>query len=242
MRIIAIAQGRSGSQRLPRKILMPIEGEPMMARVIERLRRAKKLTDVVVATTTDANDDAVEELATQRGWNLYRGSHLDVLDRYYQAAVKYQADVVVRITCDCPLIDPDVVDRVVAEFESRLPEIDYVSNVVEPRTFPRGLDTEVFSFAALERSWKEGQAAPHREHVTPYIYQNPQLFRMGAVRNETDCSVYRWTVDTTEDMELVRRIYGHFKHDHFTWLEALELIRQNPDWSEINRDIVQKHL
>ncbi len=240
MRILAIAQGRSGSQRLPRKILMPIEGEPMMARVIERLRRAKKLTDVVVATTIDPDDNAVEELATQRGWNLYRGSHLDVLDRYYQAAKKFEADVVVRITCDCPLIDPGVVDKVVSHFIESQPGIDYASNFLEPRTYPRGLDTEVFHFSVLERCWKEGNDPSSREHVTPYIYRNPQIFKTAGVWNETNHADLRWTVDTPEDMELVRRIYGHFKHDRFTWQEALELIRQHPDWSELNRAIEQK--
>ena len=221
---------------------MPIEGEPMMARVIERLRRAKKLTDVVVATTIDPDDNAVEELATQRGWNLYRGSHLDVLDRYYQAAKKFAADVVVRITCDCPLIDPGVVDRVVEEFEKRQPEIDYVSNVLDPRTFPRGLDTEVFSFAALERSWREGQTTAQREHVTPYLYQHPEMFRLHGVRHETDYSAHRWTVDTPDDMELVRRIYGHFGQDHFHWTEVLTLLEKHPDWIAINRAIEQKAL
>lgn len=241
-KIIAIAQGRSGSQRLPRKILMPVEGEPMMARVIERLRRARSLSEVVVATTTDSDDDAVEELSATRGWNCFRGSHHDVLDRYYQAAKKYQADVVVRITCDCPLIEPEVVDRVVNAFVAQMPKVDYVSNVLEPRTYPRGLDTEVFSFAALERSWREGKLPLHREHVTPYIYQNPQLFRMQAVRHERDYSGHRWTVDTVEDMELVRRIYGHFGHDRFGWLEVLELLDQHPDWVAINRAIEQKKL
>lgn len=242
MRIIAIAQGRSGSQRLPKKILMPIEGEPMMARVIERLRRSKKLTDVVVATTVDPDDNAVEELATQRGWNCFRGSHLDVLDRYYQAAKKYEADIVVRITCDCPLIDPEVVDRVIAKFEAASPDIDYVSNVMEPRSYPRGLDTEVFRFTALERAWKEGTDPSSREHVTPYLYRNPSIFKTAGVWNETSHSNLRWTVDTQEDMELVRRIYGHFKHDRFTWLEVLELINQHPDWLDLNRNVEQKHV
>lgn len=242
MKIVAIIQARMGSTRLPGKVLMDLAGEPMLARVVNRCLRAATLHEVVVAATTQPADEAIAKLCAERTWPCFRGSEDDVLDRYYRAALEHKADVVVRITSDCPLIDPAVVDLVVREFIRRQPEVAYASNVVSSRTFPRGLDTEVMQFAALERAWKEDNNPAWREHVTPYLSEVEGRFPVHCVTNEGDYSSQRWTVDTPEDFELVQLIYKHFGHDRFSWREVLAILEQHPEWLEINRHIVQKVL
>jgi spore coat polysaccharide biosynthesis protein SpsF len=239
-RVVAIIQARMGSTRLPGKVLLDLAGQPMLARVVNRSRRATILQDVVVATTTKPADEAIAELCAVHGWPCFRGSEEDVLDRYYRAAVAHQADVVVRITSDCPLIEPEVVDWVVREFLERQPEVDYACNELPRRTFPRGLDTEVMRFDVLERAWREDLNPAWREHVTPYIRRNPGLFRIHGVMNEVDYSHMRWTVDTPEDLAFVRCIYDHFGHDRFSWREVLAVLEQHPEWLEINRHVPQK--
>ncbi|MDD1665167.1 MAG: glycosyltransferase family protein, partial [Methanomicrobiales archaeon] len=184
--VAAIIQARTGSTRLPGKVLMDIAGEPMLARVMERAGRAKTLDEILVATTTESADDGIVSLCEEREWECFRGSEADVLDRYYQAAHAYHADHIVRITSDCPLIDPGVVDRVVSEFLERQPGVDYACNFLPRRTYPRGLDTEVMTFHALERSWREDGNPAHREHVTQYILRHPDLFQTHGVVHETD--------------------------------------------------------
>jgi spore coat polysaccharide biosynthesis protein SpsF len=149
---------------------------------------------------------------------------------------------VVRITSDCPLIEPQVVDKVVNAFLERQPELNYASNTAPERTFPRGLDTEVMRFDALERAWREDDNPAWREHVTPYIRRHPELFESYGVLNDDDLSHMRWTVDTPEDLAFVRRIYEHFGHDKFSWCEVLTLLEKYPEWLAINRDIKQKHI
>ena len=240
MRVVAIVQARTGSTRLPRKVLADLAGAPVLERVLTRLGRCRRLDEVVVATTDLPGDDVLAELCRARGWPCSRGSEQDVLDRYYQAATAHDAEAVVRITSDCPLIEPAVVDRVVDEFLQRQPQLSYASNVIPRRTYPRGLDTEVFTFAALERAWREDKREAYREHVTPYIYNNPELFSVHCVEHEEDLSHLRWTVDTAEDMELVRRIYEALGGDDFTWDEVRALLDRHPRWSEINRHMEQK--
>lgn len=240
MRVVAIIQARVGSTRLPGKVMLELAGEPMLARMVERVARAQTLDDVIVATTDQPGDRAIVDLCAERGWPCFRGSEEDVLDRYYQAAVAFQADVVVRVTSDCPLIEPQVVDRVVREFLDRQPGLDYAANTLPPRTFPRGLDTEVMRFDALERAWREDQDPVWREHVTLYIYRNPERFCLYGVTNEVDYSSMRWTVDISEDLAFVRRIYDHFGHDGFSWHEVLAVLDQHPEWLEINRRVQQK--
>ena len=242
MKVVAIIQARMGSTRLSGKVLMDLAGEPMLARVVNRCRRATTLQETVVATTAQPSDDAIARLCAERGWPCFRGSEDDVLDRYYRAALEHKADVVVRITSDCPLIAPTVIDLVVREFTRRQPEVAYASNVVPSRTFPRGLDTEVMQFAALERAWKEDQNPAWREHVTPYLSEVEGRFPVHCVTNDRDYSSQRWTVDTPEDFEFVRLIYQHFGHDRFSWREVLALLERHPEWLEINRHIVQKAL
>lgn len=242
MKVVAIIQARLGSSRLPGKVLLNLAGEPMLTRVIHRLRRAQRLDEVIVATTTEPRDDALATFCADQGIACSRGSENDVLDRYVQAARAAKADVVVRITSDCPLIDPQLVDEVVAHFLTREPAADYVSNVAPIRTFPRGLDTEVIRLEALERAHREATDSASREHVTAYIYRHPEAFRLEGYHGAEDHSAHRWTVDTPEDFALVEKIYAHFGHDAFSWKEALQLIEQNPEWSRLNAHIEQKPL
>jgi spore coat polysaccharide biosynthesis protein SpsF len=240
MKTVAIVQARMGSTRLPGKVLQDLAGEPMLARVVNRTCRAKTLQEVVIATTTNMVDDVIVKLCEDRGWSWFRGSEEDVLDRYYHAAKKYQADFIVRITSDCPLIDPEVIDHVVQEFLERQPEVDYASNTWPRRTLPRGLDTEVMRMDVLERAWREDRNPAWREHVTPYIYRNPDRFRIHNVVSPVDYSAMRWTVDTQEDLAFVRKIYDYFGHDRFSWREVLKVLEEHPEWVEINRYVQQK--
>jgi len=238
-RTIAIIQTRIGSSRLRSKVLENLAGEPMIARVINRTHRAKALDDVIVATTTEPADDIIVDLCKERGWPFFRGSEDDVLDRYYGAALAFEADVIVRLTSDCPLIDSEIIDLVVGELSSHNSEVAYVSNTLV-RTFPRGLDVEVMSFQTLRRAWQEDNNPAWREHVTPYIYRHPEKFKTRNVVNDIDYSFMRWTVDTVEDLTFVRKIYDHFRHDSFTWKDVMQLLEAHPDWIEINRYIEQK--
>ncbi|MEX0716126.1 MAG: glycosyltransferase family protein [Planctomycetaceae bacterium] len=240
MKTVAIVQARVGSSRLPGKVFQDIAGAPMLRRVMDRLGRARELDAIVVATTTEPGDAAIEDFCRAAGWTCSRGSELDVLDRYHHAARIAGADVVVRITSDCPLIDPGLVDEIVAAFRNRQPGLDYLSNTIGRRTYPRGLDVEVFSFAALERAWREDDDPAWREHVTPYIYRRTDRFRCETFEQEADHSGWRWTVDTAADLEMVRRIHEHFGHDEFTWQAALRACLEHPEWAELNHHIEQK--
>jgi len=237
--VAAIIQARMGSTRLPGKVMMDLAGQLMLVRVVNRVRRASRLDEVVVATTTNPNDDSIVDLCQERGWQFFRGNQEDVLDRYYHAASAFRADVVIRITSDCPLIEPEIVDRVVNEFLSHYPQVEYVSNNLQ-RTFPLGLDVEVMSFGALERAWQEDSNPSWREHVTPYLRRHPKKFRTRNVDNDIDYSYMRWTVDTIEDLTFVRKIYNYFQNDTFTWREVLHLLETHPEWLEINRHVQQK--
>jgi spore coat polysaccharide biosynthesis protein SpsF len=240
VKVVAIIQARVGSTRLPGKVLLDLVGEPMLARVVRRTRRAQSLDEVVVATTVLAADNAIIELCAKRSWPCFRGSEEDVLDRYYHAAMARQADIVVRITSDCPLIEPEVIDCVVQEYLDLQPEVDYACNILPQRTFPRGLDVEVMHFDVLTRAWREDDNPAWREHVTSYILRNPDLFRIHGVTNEVDYSHMRWTVDTPEDLDFARCIYNYFNHDRFSRREVLTVLEQHPEWLEINQHVQQK--
>jgi spore coat polysaccharide biosynthesis protein SpsF len=238
--ICAIVQARMGSSRLPGKVLLDLGGEPILGRVLTRLGRASTIDEILVATSTESADDVLAATCRARGWLCFRGSETDVLDRYYQAATARGADVVVRITADCPLIDPAVVDLTVRAFLSGDPPTDYVSNDLPEPSFPRGLDTEVFSYSALERAWREDHNPGWREHVTPFLYRRPDLFRTQGVRAPEDYSSVRWTVDTRADYDRVVRIYAHFGHDRFTWLDVIAAEREHPEWGLLNQDVLQR--
>lgn len=242
MRVVCIVQARMGSSRLPGKVMMDLAGEPMLVRDISRLRRAKTLSEILVATTVEPADDVIEALCRRSGWVWFRGSEQDVLDRYYKAALSHRADTVVRVTSDCPLIEPTIVDQVVCYFLTNHHRLDYVSNRIPRPSFPIGLDTEVFSFQALQQAWQQDGNPAWREHVTPYIYMNPSVFRVEGITSDMDRSYMRWTVDTSEDMDFVRKIYDHFESDDFSWTDVLSVLERHPEWLEINRHVVQKSI
>jgi spore coat polysaccharide biosynthesis protein SpsF len=237
-RTVAIIQARMGSTRLPAKVLLPLLGRPILSRVVERTARAKLVDEVVVATTVDPSDKRIVDLAVEQGWTVERGSESDLLDRYTQVARAHDADIVVRITSDCPLIDPALIDETIEAFVDG--GADYASSSLEPRTYPRGLDVEVIGRVALERAWREDGDPAWREHVTPYLYHHPDEFRLIRVSSPDDQSHHRWCVDTVEDYELVKRIYEALGADDFTWRQALEVVDSHPSWASINRDVVQK--
>ncbi len=241
MKIVAIVQARTGSTRLPGKVMKPLLGLPMLARLLERLARCQKLDDIVVATTDDGSEQPIVELVDSLNVHVFRGSEDDVLTRYYGATQRYGADVVVRITSDCPLIAPEVVDTCVEAFSASGGDVDYASNVFT-RTYPRGLDTEVFSMRALETAFKEATTPSEREHVTPFIWRQPQRFRLLDVVDTEDHSDLRWTVDTPEDFELVSRIYGALypTNPAFSYRDVLRLLDEHPGWSGLNRHVEQK--
>ncbi len=226
-RIITIVQARMGSSRLPGKVLMDIAGEPMLERVVQRIRPFHSDL-VVVATSTGLGDDAVAQFCKDRGYTCFRGSEEDVLSRFYHAAHYHQADAVVRITADCPLIDFQVSNEVIDRFCELYPDIDYVSNTLPP-TYPRGLDTEIMTIAALRQEWRT--ATRLREHVTAGIRSNPDKYRIDNVVNDHDHAYMRWCVDTEQDIEFMRRVYGELKlKTHFSWLGVLVILDQHQDW------------
>jgi spore coat polysaccharide biosynthesis protein SpsF len=238
MKIVAMIQARMNSSRLPGKVLMHLGGETVLARVVRRLRRAGLIEEIVVATTRAAVDQAIVDECRCLRVGVFRGEENDVLDRCYQAARACNAKAVVRITSDCPVIDPQLVDETIAVFQQRCG--DYGSNLF-PRTYPRGLDTEVFTMAALEQAWHDAHAAYDREHVTPYFYQHPELFRLVSKRGRTDYSRFRWTLDTVDDFELLRMIYARFgDQNDFSWGDVIKLMEREPELAELNSHVVQK--
>lgn len=257
---IAIIQGRMASSRLPGKVLLDIADKPALVHVIERTRRARSIDEIVVATTDSALDDPIEALCQQQNFLVYRGSEHDVLDRYYQVARIYQADVIVRITADCPVIDPQVIDRTVYTFlghdrsedqiqpnssQGSAYRWDFAANRLPPpwgRTYPIGLDTEVVHFPALEIAWQEATKPHQREHVMPFFYEQPDRFRILLVDYQKDYGHLRWTLDTPEDLELLRRIFANFAdRNDFSWLDILDLFEREPQLAQINADILPKN-
>ncbi len=236
MKTVAIIQARMGSTRLPGKVLATIAGKPMLWQVVERTRRAKALDQIIVATSEDLDDNVVAEFCTESAIDCFRGVKEDVLDRYYQVARQFSDATIVRITADCPLVDSDVIDRVVRTFRDG--SYDYVSNIF-PRSYPEGLDVEVFSLKALERTWLEAVMAYDREHVTPYMREHPKLFQIGNVQHRENLSNMRWTVDHPEDIEFVRAVYDHMKFADFGLGEVLDLLKKHPELMQINSGIEQ---
>lgn len=239
MKTVIIVQARMTSTRLPGKVLKSVLGKPLLEYQIERLRRVKNANQIVIATTVNETDQPIVDFCKRLDIAYYRGSEEDVLSRYYEAATKYDADVVVRVTSDCPLIDPQVIDQTIKHFLEN--DCDYVSNNLE-RTYPRGMDTEVFSYQGLHTAFAEAVEKPEREHVTPFFYRHPERFRLASIQYNENFSQYRWTVDTSEDFELICKIIEALypvKPD-FTLEDVLELIKKCPDWHLINAHIEQK--
>lgn len=237
LKIVGIVQARMGSERLPGKVLTDLGGSTVLERCLNRATRSHHLSELLVATTKLPEDDAIEKAAYQHGLACYRGSAQDLLDRYYQAACQHGADVIVRLTADNPLIDPEVIDMVIVRYLDG--DVDYVCNR-QPRTFPLGLDVEVFSMQALQTAWSRDTRPDWREHVTPYIIFHDQLFQRAVVRSNEDYSYLRWTVDTAEDLDLCREIYAAFPDDRFGWHEALALVQSRPELVRLNSHVCQR--
>lgn len=217
---------------------MDLAGKTVLARVVHRLRRVALAQHLVVATSASEQDDAVVSECNRLGVECFRGSEHDVLDRYYKCAQHYSADAVVRITADCPLVDPQLVDMTIRAFWND--SCDYASNALV-LMYPRGLDVEVFTMPALGGAWQEANRSYEREHVTPYLYEHPERFRLLSLTADPDYSHYRWTLDTAEDLELLRAIYSSFgKRDDFGWREVLLLMQSQPHLAEMNAHVAQK--
>jgi spore coat polysaccharide biosynthesis protein SpsF len=242
VKVVAIIQARMGSTRFPGKIFKNVLGKPLLDYQFERLKRSKSIAEIVIATTTNKSDQEIVNFCRSRSISYYRGSENDVLARYYETAKKYKADVIVRITSDCPLIDPAIVDKVVVEYLKDTSQ-DYVSNTLE-RTYPRGMDTEVFPFSLLEEMHREAKSLDEREHVTTYIYNHPEQYRIKQVKQVKDDSHYRLTVDTIEDFKVISKIIEFLYKDHplFSLHDVICLLKEKPDIAMINQHIEQKKL
>lgn len=237
MNTVAIVQARTGSTRLPSKVLAEVCGKPLIQRVLERTRQAALLDDVCLATTLSPADDPLAGLAQGLGFAVFRGHEQDVLDRYYQAALGLKAETVVRITGDCPFVDPGLIDACVRARQEA--GCDYLSNAYPDASYPDGLDVEVFTFAALERAWREAALPSEREHVCPYIWKNPGKFRLAGLKHGQDLSHLRWTVDEPRDLEFARALYALLPEPdgRFGLRELLALLEASPDLARLNSGI-----
>src|SRR5262249_28739919 len=223
--LAAVVQARMGSTRLPGKTLGETAGKPLLAHLVERVAASKFVEDVIIATTAHARDDVIASFADARGLKCHRGSETDVLDRIHGAVQRFGVDAIVRVTPDCPLLDPRVVDVVVDAYRSG--QYDYVANAA-PRTYPDGLDVEVFSRAALERAWREARLPSEREHVTPYL-RTSGTFRILNIEHVPDLSSLKWSVDTAEDLEFARAVYAALEgHGLFSMEDVLRVLRERP--------------
>ena len=222
--ILAVVQARMSSSRLPGKVLKPILGKPMLFRQIERIKRSRLINKIIVATSVEGSDDLIESMCLENQIDCFRGDLKDVLDRFYQVALKYDPRHIVRLTADCPLIDPRVIDETILFYKKGA--YDYASNTI-PHTFPDGLDVEIFNATVLAKVWSEAKTQYEREHVTPFFYNNPSMFRLGSFRSEKDLSSLRWTVDKEEDFKFVERVYEALypKKPDFSMADILEISR-----------------
>jgi len=240
-RVVCVIQARTTSTRLPNKIFKDLAGKPVLARVIDRVQAAQRIDQVVIAAPDNESNDSIETFVkeTYPGVGLYRGSEDDVLDRYYQAASTFKADVVVRATSDCPLLDPGVIGKVVTEFLSA--GVDYGANVLGERTYPRGLDIEVFTFDILKRMWDHATEPDDREHVTLHLRKAPEGFSTINVIGNRDLSKYRLTVDTQNDYDLIQWIFESLPEGKRDFESVIALLEANPDKAMSNQHIKQKY-
>lgn len=243
MKIGAIIQARMGSTRLAGKVMKILEGKTVLEHVIERVKQSKMIDEIIIATTIDKKDNLIEQEVLRSGVKVFRGSEEDVLSRYFYAAKENNLDIVVRITSDCPLIDAKVLDEVISYYQENKYEI--VSNAgsdLSNRTYPRGLDAEVFSFKVLENANNNSIEKYQREHVTPYIYEKSN--RIFYYKNDIDYSKYRWTLDTDEDYKLISEVYKYLYHGKhgFYMKDIIDLFEQNPELFNINAHVEQKKI
>ena len=233
MTTIIIIQARMESTRFPGKMMADLLGKTVIGHVISRVKKCKLVDKIVLATTTSNEDDLLESEAKKEGISVFRGSEDDVLDRFYQAAKKYEATIVVRITGDCPLIDPKIIDKTINFFNNE--KCDYASNT-NPPTFPDGMDAEVFSFNSLEKAWKNAKLKSEREHVTPYIKKNEEIFSNKNLENEQDISKYRMTIDEAEDLIAVKRILENINDkENYGLSDIMKVLESDKKIIEINR-------
>lgn len=230
-----------GATRLPGKPLMRVLGKPLLSYLIERLQRSEKADLVAVLTTLNPQDQKIIQTVHSESIPFFCGSEENVLDRYYQAAVGFQASVIVRITADCPLADPGLIDEMIATFHAS--DFDYYTNALQ-RSYPRGLDIEIFTFKALEKAWQQAKELFEKEHVTPYIYRHPDQFKLGHKVFREDLSAWRWTVDTKEDFIVISKLIGALypQNPEFTYEDVIRICRSHPEWMAINAHIAQKQL
>jgi spore coat polysaccharide biosynthesis protein SpsF len=243
MQIDIFIQARMSSTRLPGKVMKTVLDKPLISYVFERAAAVQNVRNCLVLTTEDSTDDGLVQFCQDCQIPVFRGPLDDVLTRYYQAAVEKEPDAIVRITADCPLIDPSIINRVIEVYKTEFPCWDYVSNTLE-RTYPRGMDVEVFSAEALEQAFYAAKRMEEREHVTLYMYRHPDLFYLKNVAAQPAFPSYRLTVDTPEDFELIRRLIQElYPQDPCFGLEKIvETLNQHPEWAEINQHIEQKKI
>jgi len=239
-KVVIIIQARMTSTRLPGKVLKPILNRPMFSYQLERLRQVTRAHQIVVATTVNVTDDPIVKFCVHENVACIRGSEDDVLSRYVLAAQEHQANTVVRITSDCPLLDPELVDQLIGMYIDA-PTVDYVSNL-QPQTWPYGMAVEVFDVNALYEAGREATDPAEREHVTPFINRRPDRYHLQAVTHSEDLSYHRWTVDTPEDFELIYRIFCELYPEHPTFRmgDVLDVLHQNPSWVDLNSHVRQK--
>lgn len=240
IKVVCCVQARMGSTRLPGKVMLPILGRPVIWHVVNRLRHSRLIDEIVISTSANPLDDVIGNFARSEGISCYRGKENDLMDRLYQTAKLFNANAIVRITADCPLIDPKVVDTVVKKFLDNAEKVDYVSNIIK-RTFPDGLDTEVIGYEALHKAWQEVTDEFWREWATMYFVENPQKFRLMNVEYFRDLSKLRWTLDYREDLEFIREVYKHLYSNNeniFYMEDILKLLEQRPEIAEINSKYV----
>lgn len=245
MKILIVVQARTQSTRLPYKVMMSLCGKPLLARIVERIDSARFTNEIVIATSTASQDDVIEDLCRAENIECFRGDPFDLLDRHYKAAIKYDADAIVKIPSDCPLIDPEIIDKVISVFMNSNDEFDYVSNL-HPASYPDGNDVEIMSFEALEKSWFEAKLPFEREHTTPYIWENRNKFIVGNVEweNKLDySSTHRWTIDYEEDYIFIKKIYEELYPEHkiFNMYQILKLLQDKPFLKKINQKYVGQY-
>ncbi|PNE20156.1 hypothetical protein V511_10095 [Mesotoga sp. Brook.08.YT.4.2.5.1] len=238
--IAAIIQARLGSTRTPGKTMKLIADKPLLEYSVERAKQARYVDKVIVATTTSDKDNLISEWCKEKGIASFRGSEDDVLDRYFQTASYFKADIIVRITSDCPFVDPQIIDLLILTL--KVFGAHYASNRIKKRTWPHGLDTEVFTYEALENAWKDAREEREREHVTPYIIGHPELFKLIEVPLEEDLSRYRLTVDYPEDLEFARIIVEKYNANKMNWREIIDFLKKYPELVEINASRLDSRL
>lgn len=240
-KIVTVIQARTGSTRLPNKVLRPLAGRPLLVRMVERVMSAKLTGIIVVATTTDPADDSIVDLCRAEGYRCYRGDALDLLDRHYQAGVRYDATTVIKIPSDCPLIDPFIIDRVISFYLAHPDQYDYVSNL-HPATYPDGNDVEIMTTSALQIAWREAKRPLEREHTTPFLWENADRFRVGNVEWESglDYSMtHRWTIDYEEDYQFIAAVYDALypTQPTFGLADILKLLDERPEIRDLNQHL-----